>query len=108
MTLTDSSTLAGCLVKSNFDGDHSHTIDKNEDPTQIEILLEVRCNAIMMMDHNLCEYSQWFRGEENNVMDSHLWDDNILDDKLTHLLTATFPEQVPDFLAIVPLPKKIS
>jgi hypothetical protein len=108
LSTTDSTTSAGWLVKSNFNDDPELSNEDWRDKIQSEVRAEVcRKHAEMMLENNLCEYSQWLEGESNNVADSLSRDDNVPDKELTHLLKITFPEQVPRHLEIVPLPKEI-
>jgi hypothetical protein len=59
------------------------------------------------MDHGIREYSQWFRGIENNVADALSQDMDRSDDKLTQILFTHIPSQVPNSFKIVPLPNEI-
>ena len=59
------------LVKSNWNDDPELTGSETVDPIQEEIRLEVsRHHARMMLENEICEYSQWMPGDENNVADS--------------------------------------
>ena len=62
----------------------------------------------MCMENNIKDFSQWFKGKENDVSDSLSRDHHIDDDTLTNLLHLHYPEQVPGQLKIVPLPKEIA
>ena len=110
LSMTDSTTSAGWISKSNFNGDPELTSpDEEEDPIHADVRREVcRKHAEMMMDEGICEYSQWFEGGKNNIADSLSRDDNVPDEKLTHLLKTHYPEQAPKDLKIAPLPKEIS
>jgi hypothetical protein len=109
LSMTDSSTSAGWTRLSNFNGDPELTDEElKDDSIQQEVRREVcRLHATMMLEAEVCEYSQWFEGEANNVADSLSRDDNVPDETLTNLLKHHFPEQVPDNFQIVPLPNAI-
>jgi hypothetical protein len=95
-------------VKSNWNDDPELTDSETADPIQEEIRLEVsRHHARMMLENEICEYSQWMPGDENNVADSLSRDDNVPDKLLAHLLRKNYPEQVPADLTIVQLPSEI-
>jgi hypothetical protein len=99
--MTDSTTSAGWLRKSNF-------IEDGESPIQATIRLEVaRLHAFHYLQTGVREYSQWFRGIENKVADALSRDDDRSDDKLTNIFRSHCPSQVPPHFEIVPLPNKI-
>ncbi|KAL9183869.1 hypothetical protein ACHAXT_004725 [Thalassiosira profunda] len=75
LSMTDSSTSEGWARKTNFKED-------DEDPIQATIRIEVaRSHAARLIQHEIRDYSQWFRGKDNVV---------------------------PDHFEIVPLPNEIS
>jgi len=84
LSMTDSTTSAGWLRKSNF-------IEDGESPIQAGIR----------------EYSQWFRGVENNVADALSRDEDRSDNELTNIFRSHRPSQVPPHFKIVHLPNKI-
>jgi hypothetical protein len=99
--MTDSTTSAGWLRKSNF-------IEDDESPIQATIHLEVaRHHALHYLQTGIREYSQWFRGVENKVADALSRDDDRSDDELTKIFRSHCPSQVPPFFEIVPLPNEI-
>ena len=109
LSMTDSTMSAGWLVKSNFNDDPELTDEEKGDPTQAAVRAEVcRKHAMMMLENDLCEYSQWLEGDKNNVADSLSRDDNVPNHILTSLLKSHYPEQVPRRLVIAPLPNEIS
>jgi hypothetical protein len=102
LSMTDSTTLAGWLRKSNF-------IEDDESPIQATtIRLEVaRLHALYSLQTGVREYSQWFRGVENKVADALSRDDDRSDDELTNIFHSHCPSQVPPHFEIVPLPNDI-
>jgi hypothetical protein len=99
--MTDSTTSAGWLRKSNF-------IEDDESPIQATTRLEVaRHHALHYLQTGIREYSQWFRGVENKVADALSRDDDRSDDELTNIFRSHCPSQVPPFFEIVPLPNEI-
>ncbi len=99
--MTDSTTLEGWLKKTNF-------IEDEESPIQATIRLEVaRLHASHYLSHEIREYSQWFRGADNQVADALSRDDNRTDEELTKILRLHCPSQVSPHFEIVPLPSKI-
>jgi hypothetical protein len=52
-------------------------------------------------------YSQWFKGEINNVADALSRNNNRSDDKLTLIIKSFCPLQVPSCFKILQLPKEI-
>jgi hypothetical protein len=75
--MTNSTTLEGWLRKTNFSvlGDN---------PIQALVCQEAAgMHAMGYMTTSIREHSQWFKGEDNMVADSHLCDNNWLDEELT-------------------------
>ena len=88
-------------MKSNF-------IEDGEDPIQATIRLKVaRLHATHYLSTGIREYSQWFRGADNNVADALSRDNDRTDDELTLILRSHCP-QLPQHFKIVPLPNKIA
>ena len=101
LLMTDSTTSEGWLRKSNF-------IEDGEDPIQATIRLEVaRHHATHYLSKEIREYSQWFRGADNNVADALSWDNDRTDEELTQILHLHCPSQLPQHFEIVPLPNEI-
>jgi hypothetical protein len=99
--MTDSTTSAGWLRKSNF-------IEDGESPIQATIRLEVtRLHALHYLQTGVREYSQWFHCVENKVADALSRDNDRLDDELTNIFRSHCPSQVPPHFEIVPLPIEI-
>ena len=102
LSMGDSTTSAGWLVKSNF------TDDKYEDPIETKVRnIVCRHHATLFIDYEIREYSQWFPGEENLVADSLTRDDDRSDEELTRVLKYFCPQQVPENFKIQPLPNEI-
>ena len=99
--MTDSTTSAGWLQKSNF-------LVNNNDEGQVAARITIaRTHARLYMNHQIREYSQWFPGKHNNVADALSRDFYLSDDELTLLILNNFPTQVPHSFHIVPLPSAI-
>ena len=78
--MTDSTTSEGCLRKSIF-------IEDGKDPIQATIWIEVaRLHATHYLSNEIREYSQWFRGADNNVADALSRDKDRTDNELTQIL----------------------
>jgi hypothetical protein len=66
LSMTDSSTSAGWLRKTNF----REIIGENLDPILARVQIKTaRHHAILFLEAGIKEYSQWFPGPENNVAD---------------------------------------
>jgi hypothetical protein len=85
LTMTDSIVSTAWLRKSNFDEDPEVDEDGNYlgmDPVQAEVRASIaREHALLMMENEICEYSQWFKGIHNVVADALSRDDRT-DDEL--------------------------
>lgn len=102
LSMTDSTTSAGWLRKSNF---------ANEDETKLHTKAKLtmsRMHASRLLQHNIREYSQWFPCTKNLVADSLSRDFHINDAALTNLFHSIFPQQTPPRFKIVQLPLEIS
>ena len=65
LSMTDSTTTNGWLRKSNFDD-----CDAQENAAQNQCKLELaRKYASLLLDNDIKDYSQWFPGEDNDVID---------------------------------------
>ena len=108
LSMTDSSTSAGWCRKSNFDVDPLEEVDCCIDPIEAQVREEV-CQhfARLLLDNDLCQYSQLFPGKENDVSDALSRDDDRSDEELTNLLYTHVPEQLPEHFQIVQLPNEI-
>jgi hypothetical protein len=92
LSQTNSTSDAGWLPKSNFD---------DKDLLHLDIAQET---ADLIMSHDSCLYSQWFRGKLNGVADSLSHDHHLSNTDLLTLLCRNIPEQVPKDFNIYPLP----
>jgi hypothetical protein len=100
--MTDSTTLEGWLRKTNF-------IQDGESAIQATIRIEVaRLHATHYLENEIREYSQWFRGADNQVADALSRDDDRSDEELTKILRSHCTSQVPSHFEIVPLPNVIT
>jgi hypothetical protein len=92
----NSTSAAGWIRKSNF--------DEEIQSLQLEI---ARALATMFMEHNTSLYSQWFRGDWNDVSDSCSRDHHLSEQELTELLLSTVPDQVLMDFVFVSLPPEL-
>jgi hypothetical protein len=60
--------------------------------------------ATLVIENNLCLYSQWFPGKKSVIADSLSRDIKIPTNELIHRLKSLFPTQMPSSFAISPLP----
>jgi hypothetical protein len=102
LSMTDSTTLAGWIRKTNFKED---ILDPIEATTRIEI---ARHHASLFIEKDIKEYSQWFEGKRNPVADalSREFERSVIE--LTNFLRSLFPSQLPQHFKIVLLPTEIS
>ena len=100
--MTDSTTAEGWLRKSNFS-------ELGESKLQASVRIEAACmQATLFMSLEIKSYSQWFRGELNDVADSLSRDDDKTDDELISIYRSSCPSQIPRHFEIVPLPSEIT
>ena len=102
LSMTDSTSTAGWLRKSNFQ--ESNIESKSMTTAKLKIS---RGHATRLLDCQCCDYSQWFPGDDNDVADALSRDNHISDDTLTSLLFSSVPEQVPPGFKILPIPPEI-
>jgi hypothetical protein len=100
LSMTDSTTSEGWLRRSNFKEEN----DLIQASTRIKVARE---HARRYMDFEIRDYSQWFPGVENNVVDSLSCNFHLSDDILTAHLRSVYPSQIPSNFRIVPLPNEI-
>jgi hypothetical protein len=99
--MTDSTTSAGWMKKSNFSV-------KKMDTSEATVCLEIaRQHTSHFTNYDIKEYFQWFPGRKNNVVDSLSRDLYLDDAKITKHLRSSFPSQLPPHFQVVPLPKEI-
>lgn len=102
LSLTDSSTTAGWLHKSNFQE------SETEHPSLSQAKLKLaRDHALRIFTQQCKDYSQWFPGDENDLADSLSRDFHFSNEFLTSLYHDKIPEQTPKNLQISPLPQEI-
>ena len=105
LSMTDSSTSAGWLRKTNF----REIIGNDADLIQSQVHMETaRHHATIFLEAGIKEYSQWFPGKENNVADALSRDFDRSACELTNILHKTCPSQLPKHFQIAPLPNEIS
>ena len=66
-----------------------------------------RYHAMRLLTHGTKDYSQWFPGCMNNVLDALSHNNGRSDKELTNILRSFVPEEMPESFEIVPLPKEI-
>ena len=103
--MMDSSTSAGWLRKSNF----QEVIGDDMDLLQAQVCIETgQHHATLFLEAGIKEYSQWFLGKENNVVNALSRDFDSSACELTKILCETWPSELPQHFQIAPLPNKIS
>ena len=102
LSLTDSTTTAGWLKKSNF----QYSENKSHEMTSAKLKIS-RGYALRLLEHSCVDYSQWFPGDDNDVADSLSRDCHLSDDILTSLFHSSLPDQTPPDFKISPLPQEI-
>jgi hypothetical protein len=103
--MTDSTTSAGWLKKTNFKEENEDESNNIEAKVRNEA---ARKHASLFIDEGVMEYTQWFEGKSNNISDSLSRDFHIDDNELTLLLRSLYPDQLPPHFEIVQLPNEIS
>jgi len=89
LSMTDSTTSAGWLKKTNF-------LEKGSDSIEETIRLKIaRQHASHFTNHDIKEYSQWFPGKKNNVADSLSRDFDLDETEISKYLHLHFPSQLP-------------
>ena len=102
LSMTDSTTSAGWLRKSNF-------MDESDTKMHSQAKMFVsREHAKRILQNNIREYSQWFKGCDNIIADSLSRDFHLDDVTLTSLFHSRFSQQIPPHFKIVPLQPEIS
>jgi hypothetical protein len=111
LSIADSTTSCGWRRKTNFETDPDLLLAEEgtaSDPIEGIVRMEVcRFDALLLLENEICDFSQWLEGAKNNVSDSLSRDFDIDNEQLTLLLQQKFPEQVPEHFTIVPLPNEI-
>jgi hypothetical protein len=100
--MMDSTTVEGWLKKSNFS-------ELGESPIQASVRIKAaQKQASLFMSLGLKTYSQWFKGEANEVLVALSRDDDRSNDELTKIIKTFCPSQVPSCFKIHWLPNKIT
>jgi len=95
LSQVDSTSAAGWMRKSRFsDAMHLH----------LELSHEL---ATLIMGHDSCLYSQWFKGDKNQLTDSLSRDHHLSDLDLLALLFSEIPEQMPVNFKLYLLPPEL-
>jgi hypothetical protein len=88
----------GWLKKSNF----------SEDNEKLLLLKIARHLANLLIDNNICLFSQWIQGEKNQVADELSREQTMSDDDLTNKIKILFPLQAPETFRILMLPPTLT
>jgi hypothetical protein len=110
LSFSDSMTSTGWMKKSNFYTDPEPEEDGTltVDPIEAEVRMDVcRHHALLCLENEIRDFSQWIKGTDNPVTDSLSRDHHLTDLQLSYLLRLKYPQQVPKHFKIVPLPKDI-
>lgn len=100
LSMTDSTTSAGWIRKTNFKED---ILDPIEAKTRIEIARH-HASLFIFIEKDIKEYSQWFEGEKNPVADALSREFK----RPNQHFTLTFPISAPQHFKIVLMPTEIS
>jgi hypothetical protein len=88
---TDSTSAAHWISKSNFGEVH---------PMHWQV---AQATATLMMEHNSTVYSQWFKGNSNEVANALSCNHHLSDTQLLNLFLSFILEQIPNNFRICPL-----
>jgi hypothetical protein len=102
LAMSDSTTAAGWLRKSNFKDNESESTEMTEAKIKLS-----RDHAMRLLTNNCKDYSQYFPGDENDLADSLSRDFHLSDTQLTKLFHNFLPHQTPVNFKISPLPPQI-
>jgi hypothetical protein len=101
LSMTNSTKAEGWLKKSNFS-------KLGESPIQASVRIEAaQKQATLFLSLGIKCYSQWFKGEINQVSDALSPDNDRSDEELTSVIKSFCPSQVPSHFKILQLPKEI-
>jgi len=98
LSVTDNTSSAGWLRKSNF-------AQSDEHRAHLEV---ARTLAITSMNHKCCLFSQWLAGVDNVIPDLLSRDKKRSDESLTLYIKRTYPNQVTEDFKVSPLPDELS
>ena len=88
---------------------HRHGVVAQNDVEQYHAQTKIaRKLASLIIDNDLCLYSQWFPGKTNAIADSLSLDFDISFDELPQHYLTCFPTQLPKNFQISPLPDEIT
>jgi hypothetical protein len=100
--MTDSTTAEGWLKKLNFS-------ELGKNPIQASVRIKAtQEQATLFMSLGIKCYSQWFKGERNQVSDALSCDDNRSNEELTNGIKPFCTSQVPSHFEIIQLQKEIT
>jgi hypothetical protein len=98
--MTDSTTAKGWLKKSNFS-------NLGESPEQVSARIKAaRIHTSLFPKKEIKTYSQWFKGEENDVANALSCDNDRFDNKLTLIMKSFAPRRFPLASKFFNCPKK--
>jgi hypothetical protein len=100
--MTNSMTAEGWLKKSNFS-------KLGENPIQASVRNKAAWKqATLFLSLGIKCYSQWFKGERNQVSYTPPRDNNRSNEELTSAIKSFCPSQIPSHFEILQLPKEIT
>jgi hypothetical protein len=100
LSMTDSTTAEGWLKKSNFS-------KLGKSPIQASVRIKAAWKqATLFLSLGIKCYTQWFKGERDQVLDALSCDDNRSDEELINTIKSACPLQVPSQFEILQLPKE--
>jgi hypothetical protein len=99
--MTNSMMTDGWLKKSSF---NKLGESPEETPARIQA---AKMHASLFLKKGIKMYSQWFKGEENNVANALSCNNDRSNNELTLIIKSFCPSQVPSCFKILQLPKEI-
>ena len=102
LSMTDSTTAEDWLRKSNFS-----KLGKSKLQASVRIKA-TQMQATLFMSLGIKNYSQWFRGDLNDISNSLSQDDDWTGEELINIYCSLSPSQISSNFEIVPLPNKIT
>ena len=102
LAMSDSTTVAGWLKKSNF----KESVQESREMTEAKIKLS-HDHTMRLLSHNCKDYCQYFPGDDNDLADSLSHNHHISDEDLTNLYFKFLPTQTPLNFKISPLLQQI-
>ena len=98
----DSTTAIGWLHKTKIMGQY---MDVEDFQARTKIARKL---ATLVIENDMCLYSQWFAGKQNIIADSLSRDFDVSDNDLTNHFFSLFPTQMPSNFQISPPPAEIT